>query len=334
MLQNLGRIGFVFEGPWVSGKNYKKLSVVSYQNRLYSSIGEVEGQPGVDPSWILMMDDPISYSGYRVRKIVSSNMTLYVREGGDDSNDGLTEGTAFSTIQAAFDYVSNNLSVGGYTVTIDVGPGTFSTCRLSYYEVGAGFILLKGAGKDQTIISGNNTRGVLRTYRGENILYVEDLTVQLNITAASTTSARAVIMADQGSTINLNGVRVVLNENVYTSHRIHLLYGYDGGLVNILSGGAELVANGLPTSRIDVCDASGVTGLINIGGPLNIQGQGRTFMYLHACASVFGSVAITGAFTGRRYMLNNKSYANTYGAGSDYFPGTTEGSMQDDCIYS
>ena len=49
-------------------------------------------------------------------------LTLYVRTGGADTNDGLTSGNAFLTIQAAINRVPKNI---GHTVAIDVGVGTF-----------------------------------------------------------------------------------------------------------------------------------------------------------------------------------------------------------------
>lgn len=62
-----------------------------------------------------------------VREKLTANRTYYVRTDGSDSNDGLTNssGGAFLTISKAIT-VCKSLDFAGYTVTIQVGSGTFS----------------------------------------------------------------------------------------------------------------------------------------------------------------------------------------------------------------
>lgn len=63
-----------------------------------------------------------------VRELLTANRTYYVRTDGSDSNDGLsnTSGGAWLTPQKAYDYVSKNLDLGGYTVTVQFADGTYS----------------------------------------------------------------------------------------------------------------------------------------------------------------------------------------------------------------
>ena len=59
----------------------------------------------------------------------TSDMTLYVRTDGDDSNNGLTESTALATIQEAIDRVPSFIC---HPVLIDVGQGTFDGFEVMY----------------------------------------------------------------------------------------------------------------------------------------------------------------------------------------------------------
>ena len=61
----------------------------------------------------------------------SAAMTLYVRVGGADTNDGLTVGTALLTIQAAVNLIPKSV---GHAVSIDIGPGTFDGAYLSGFK--------------------------------------------------------------------------------------------------------------------------------------------------------------------------------------------------------
>lgn len=88
-----------------------------------------------------------------VREKLSAARTYYVRTDGSDSNDGLsnTAGGAFLTIQKAIDTASA-LDNGGYDVTITVGAGTFTGTNVFKSFVGAGKIVISGAGAGSTVV--------------------------------------------------------------------------------------------------------------------------------------------------------------------------------------
>ena len=59
------------------------------------------------------------------RELLTSARTYYVSTSGSDSNDGLTVGNPFLTIQKAID-VANGIDSGGFNVIIQLANGTYS----------------------------------------------------------------------------------------------------------------------------------------------------------------------------------------------------------------
>lgn len=79
---------------------------------------------------------------------LTSDLTLFVRSGGSDRNDGLSEAAAFATIQHAYDVAAASIHLAGYKLIINVGDGTFAGL-----SSGKG---ISGCGSpDDVIISGN-----------------------------------------------------------------------------------------------------------------------------------------------------------------------------------
>jgi len=66
---------------------------------------------------------PQGNQGNQANVYTTTSFTYYVRTTGNDSNDGLTVGTALLTIQAAIDKLPIQIRTA---ITIDVGPGTFT----------------------------------------------------------------------------------------------------------------------------------------------------------------------------------------------------------------
>jgi len=81
------------------------------------------------------------------REILTADRTYYVATTGSDSNDGLTAGAPFLTIQKALDVVSINIDSASYNVTIQLADGTY-TCPTTSFIVrginGTGTLLILG----------------------------------------------------------------------------------------------------------------------------------------------------------------------------------------------
>lgn len=81
------------------------------------------------------------------REVLTANRTYYVRTDGSDSNNGLanTSGGAFLTIQKAINTIVGNLDLAGFTVTIQVGDGTYTgAASFSAPWTGGGAVTIQG----------------------------------------------------------------------------------------------------------------------------------------------------------------------------------------------
>jgi hypothetical protein len=92
------------------------------------------------------------FGGIRQKSI--ADVTLYVRSGGNDSNDGRSAGTAFATIPRAQTELANNIDMGNSNLIIDIGPGNWSggPFVISPGAVGGNYsdVIVQGAGSANT----------------------------------------------------------------------------------------------------------------------------------------------------------------------------------------
>ena len=81
--------------------------------------------------------------------------TYYVSTTGSDSNDGLTLGTAWATLQHTIDYISSKLDIAGFAITISINTGTYAGLGFKSC-VGGGGITYRADNGAVTIAEGPN----------------------------------------------------------------------------------------------------------------------------------------------------------------------------------
>ena len=144
-----------------------------YHASSFAMSGEVSA---VDQELSEHIAAPAPHSGYR--ECLSANRIYYVATTGSDSNDGLTSGTPFATIQKAIN-VAQALDFLGYNVTIQLANGTYTPGGVITGWIGSGSLTIQGnaASPGSVIVSTSSaafaTYGFLRSP-----LTIKDLRVQ------------------------------------------------------------------------------------------------------------------------------------------------------------
>lgn len=245
---------------------------------------------------------------------LSGNLTLYVSTTGSDSNNGLTIGAPFLTIQHAWNVLVGNYNLNGFTATIQLADGTY------------------GAGLVASTMPGGVTSVTAITINGN-----------------SGTPANVIINAS-GSGACLEAIGpcgfVAQNMKLQSAANGNLLAANNSGFIqfqNIVFGAttANHIATAYAGSVIAIGNYSIVGGAASHwsatgGGTITVQNNTLTitgtpaFSFAFAAGGTTGSITVTGetfsgAATGIRYVVDGNAVIYTNGSGATYFPGNAGG---------
>jgi hypothetical protein len=250
------------------------------------------------------------------RTVLLAERTYYVSTTGNDSNNGLTVGAPFATLQKAMDVVSS-IDTGIYDVTVQLADGTYAqTVNLSNV-VGSGRVIFNGnSGTPANVILSGSPAA------GKNSIYAANVFgkfVFQNMELRSTT--QHCIYASGPYTTVATGAGIRFGTVPAGSLHIASLFG-----ANVRLGGSySIVAGGLGhwyASNSATVSADG-------GWTVTLVGS-LAFTAWFCAADTFGVVyapGITwvGTASGQRYNANSFAIINSGGAGASYFPGSTAG---------
>jgi len=240
------------------------------------------------------------------RQKVTSNVTIYVRTDGNDSNTGSanTSGGAFLTIQKAWDVLSA-LDLSIYTGTINVADGTYTAGLL------VNKIPLGGSG---TYLTGNTTTPA-------NVIISVSGTA-INVTAPVTLSIDGIKLQTSGSgqtliTVNHPGAVISIGRNEYGScsngHHLSVVAGY---LTRIAGGFTYTISS--TTSQTHINAATNAAKINMAAQTVSMSGT-PAFTTAYVNAVELASVNLlnntySGSATGKRYNVTLNAVVNTYGA--------------------
>lgn len=249
---------------------------------------------------------------------LSSATTYYVNKSGSDSNDGLSTGTAFLTIQKAIDTVAS-FNLGGLTHTISVDDGSAVTYAeaLTLKPLTAGNCIIVGDETTPSNISIAPASGNVFTVAGG---------------ATGRWDIRGVEIDPVTTGLFLSGGFVALRNVEFaacTSRHVHAT-----GNSNVLIDGAYEITGDAQahfyatTGAVITCNSQTVT---VTGTPA----FSRAFAWAQSGGVIrAASNTYSGSATGKRYEASVGGLISTNGAAATYFPGNSAGTTATGGIYA
>lgn len=256
-----------------------------------------------------------------IREVLSAARTYYVRTDGSDSNTGLvnTSGGAFLTSQKAYNVIAGNLDLGGQSVTIQIGDGTYATgINASQPWTGGGTVS----------ILGNLTTPANVVFNSGDLLAV-------NCNLPGILTLRGVKGSGQ-RVINHNGNGQVQYSTIDCGacSGPHILTQAPGAYIQAtgsytISGSAAAhwrtffpsVIQAINTLTITLTGTPAFSSAFADAGD---QGQ----IYVGSA-----QVTMSGAATGTRYQGVKLALIDTNGGGVNYFPGSVAGTVNNGAVY-
>lgn len=293
-----------------------------------SGTGDVVGPAGAGDSSIVGYDGttgklvkqltPLqAQAASGVREVLTANRVYYVRTGGSNSNNGLTntDAGAFATLQYAYDFVAKKLDMNGFSVTINMADGYHTTgLNASIGLTGGNVIFIRG----NTTTPGNcflevtNSHGILNRAR--------NLTINVGGLRLSALIAGTCLWASGGNielganclfAIAANGDHFLATDggNIVVSAD----YSVAGNCVNHWHayGQGQITCQ---NRTITVSAAVSMTRWCGVATAL-LTSTGCTFT---------GKANVSGA----TYLVHRNGVIIVEGSGANYFPGTAAGTVQ------
>jgi hypothetical protein len=250
------------------------------------------------------------------RDKLTAARTYFVSTTGSDSNNGLSSGAAFATIQKAIN-VCLTLDLNGLVATIQVAAGTYS----------AGFLLQS-------------------SFVGGNVVVTGDTTTPSNVVITNASVINAFEASGFGTNVTVQGFKVssggVGGIGVYSHDGAAMTIGGkmefgafpSGAQISAARVGYVSIANGVAYT---ISGSANYHMNVSIAGRLNFNIGTVTLTGTPAFAAAFVSAAdgsvvsvqgntYSGSATGTRYSVSGNSVIDTGGGGASYLPGGTAGS--------
>lgn len=223
------------------------IATATVKGRITSGTGNVED---------LTATQLRSVAGIRSVKLAAVAQ-YYVETTGSNSNDGTSVGTAWATLQYAWDWICNNVDINGYAVIINIGTGTFAGLSTTLYSVPPnGVISINGAGFDGS----NNARTII------------------NRSPSSTTTCFDIASTSTVYTVFINNVQID------TAYNSALNYGVNVGRYSRVTIGQNLTT-ALATQNGTVefvvqsntyCVVGATVSLVTLRGAIRVKGTSAT----------------------------------------------------------
>jgi len=254
------------------------------------------------------------------RVVLGANTTIYVSTSGSDStNSGLTSGSAFASMQMAWNTLLAHFDLNGFTVTVQLANGTYAQ------GLHAASGILGSTGPGSVVFQGSTTAANVKISVSSSLCFWASaagasFTVQ-GMTLTGSSLSYGLYAANSGI-INFgsSSYPVVFGSMGVGSHMV----ANNGGAI---TGQANYSITGGSSTHIEAA-AGGSISLVGL--IISLTGT-PAFSTDFAFSTSTGSIAaggntFAGSATGQRYSATLNGVINTNGGGASYFPGNSAGS--------
>lgn len=299
--------GFVTDiGGYPAGAVIPSTLLPGWYWRSVSDDNLVDPDLAADAGWVV---------DQRVRLL--ADLTVYVGPAGSDSNFGLSSGTAFLTMQAAWNFCQSTFDLNGFLLKIQVLDGTYTDGL-----VASGPMVGQGVEAVTVQILGNDTTPsncVINVATGRCFYVSDGAKVAISGFKLSNASG-SFLEAGQGGFISAGA----MNYGTGSVAGTHIV-ATNGGVIYL---SVAYTISGSTYSHLTTRNmaniATAASFLITLTGT-------PAFSSVFAFAEVNSTLQIpgltfSGAATGVRYSVISNSTINTGGGGAAYLPGSSSGS--------
>jgi hypothetical protein len=256
-------------------------------------------------------------------QILTAGTNFYVNgTSGNDSNDGLTAGTAFLTLQGAVNKIASGyIALQG--VNLYVANGTYSGVTIGSSLVSSWSFIGNTGSPSSVVIDASS----IAVNAGRGIV-VNGAKVSVN--GFSLRAYYELAFVTNGGALSLNGSTRLLGNTVgvfLAAYASSIMYLF--GAVAVLAGGAGMIAaSGGSTVQLGLTDGVSTTAVAFTFTGTPAFSPAFANVGTNGVISTGSSVcSFSGATTGARYYGNANGVFNTQGAGVNFFPGSTAGSL-------
>jgi Protein of unknown function (DUF2793) len=266
----------------------------------------------VDPASgrVTMPNTPVS--GSSGRELLTADRTLFVRQDGNDANDGLSDDPAgaLASIQAALDRAYGAVDLNGYNVTVQIAAGVYQEdIVVSAPQVGAGNIILSGD---------IETPANVVIQAQQTAIAVRGPATRLAVRGVKAIAAgNDCWFAERGGVIEAAG-----KNEMGPAGRHHLIA--EGTSAIFLD--SQLIVSGSCAGAHIRADNGGFIDIRNARWELTGIPEFGYFAYAIKCGVIVAAANIfTGSATGMRYWAEYNGVIDTGTGSNNYFPGNTAG---------
>lgn len=245
-----------------------------------------------------------------IRDKLTANRTYYVSTTGSDSNNGLSAGAPFLTIQKAINTVAA-LDISIYNVTIQLADDTYTAgMQVNGPWIGSGTV---------TVVGNTSTpANVVISSSGDCVKVLNNGTITISGMRLTTSAGYTLYALGGGSNIWV-GSGIIFGSAAQGHMRTDL-----GSYITLrnaytISGGGQ---QHMLTNTNGIIEVSGIT--VTLSGTPAFSD--RFASSLSGGQISIWNVTYSGGATGSRYSVSANAVINTFGQSTSYLPGNAAGS--------